>query len=76
MSMNDILKELSDKIGEVYDLEVAKDLTEIYEALADRACAGSRKYWQLVKKLAAVERERDPLANEIGILLEDDLPLD
>ena len=54
-----VLKDLSGKISEVGDLEVAKDLTEIFETLTSRAATLSRKYWSLVKTLAATELERD-----------------
>ena len=74
--MNGILKNLSDKIGEVYDLEVADNLTEIYGDLVTKVRAGSRQYWVIVKILAAVERERDILRREMNNLMEDDLPLD
>ena len=43
-----VLKDLSGKISEVGDLEVAKDLAEIYETLTSRAATLSRKYWSLV----------------------------
>lgn len=64
MSMLDSLKELSNVISDVVDLEVAEDLTEIYEYLVVRAHAMSRKYWLLVKTLAAIEQERDILLAE------------
>ena len=59
MKTKQILKELSDKIAEVYDLELAEEMTVIFEDLSDNINENSKRYWSLVKKLAVVERERD-----------------
>ena len=61
-----LFEELSEKITEIYDVELAKEITEIYEDLAlstgeliTRYEKGSARYWGLVKKLAKCEKERD-----------------
>ena len=76
MSLLDSLKELLAVISDVADFEVAEDLTEIYEDIVSRASAMSRKYWKLVKTLAAMEKARDLLEIELNMLMADDLPLD
>ena len=73
MSMLDSLKKLSAVISDVADPEVAEDLTEIYEDIVSRASAMSRKYWRLVKTLAAVEQERDLLKAGLNILTEEEV---
>ena len=59
MSIRENLEELSDKIAEVYDLELAEELTVIFEDLTENINDYSKQYWSLVKKLAACEKERD-----------------
>ena len=59
MDLKDVLKELNDKITEVYDLDLVEEMTDIYVDLTDRIDAMSRNYWKLVKALATVEKERD-----------------
>ena len=58
-STEEILKILSDKIEEIYDLEFAEEFTEIFEDLVSRMKDKSRRHQRLVKKLAAIEKERD-----------------
>ena len=62
----EVLRELSDKITEVYDLGLAEEMTDIYIDLVTRADEASRKYWELVRTLAAVEKERDELRNKLN----------
>lgn len=59
METKEILKELSDKIAEVYDLELAEEMTVIFEDLTNNINEASKRYWSLVRKLAAIEKERD-----------------
>ena len=54
-----LLEMLSSKISGVSGLDVARELTEVYENIATSAATLSHKYWRLVKTLAAVEQERD-----------------
>ena len=54
-----LLDVLSSKISDVTDLDVAIELTEVYENITTAAATLSRKYWGLVKTLAAVEQEQD-----------------
>ena len=55
----ELLRKLSDKIAEIYDLEFAEEFTEIFEDLASRMKDKSKRHWRLVKKLAAIEKEHD-----------------
>ena len=52
-----VLRELSDKIVEVYDLELAGQMSDIYNDLVTRTDEASRKYWKLVKSLATERYE-------------------
>ena len=52
-----VLRELSDKIVEVYDLELAGEMSDIYNDLVTRTDEASRKYWKLVKSLATERYE-------------------
>ena len=65
IKLKEVLRELSDKIAEVYDLELAGEMTNIYIDLVTRADDVSRKYWKLVKTLAAIEKERDELRKKL-----------
>ena len=76
MSLLDSLEELSAVISNATDLEVAEDLTGIYEDITNRVSAMSNNYWKLVKTLAAAEKTLDLLEIESNMLMEDDLPLD
>ena len=58
MSLKEILEELSDKISEVYDLELAEEMTDIFEDLTGKIDEDLKQYWSLVKKLATIEKER------------------
>ena len=55
----ELLRKLSDKIAEIYDLEFAEEFTEVFEDLVSRMKDKSKRHWRLVKKLAAIEKERD-----------------
>ena len=65
--LKDILKHLSDKITEVYDLDLAEEMTDIYIDLTGRYDELSKTYWKLVKALAATEKERDEYYNKLKI---------
>ena len=58
-STEELLRKLSDKIAEIYDLEFAEEFTDIFEELVRRTKGTSRRYWDLVKKLAVIEKGRD-----------------
>ena len=64
MSTVEILEELSSKIAEVYDLELAEELTEIYENLADHIYGDTDEYFELTKKLAEMEIKKDKYKEE------------
>ena len=66
VKFKEVLRELSDKIAEVYDLELAEEMTDIYIDLVTRADDASKKYWKLVKALAAIGKERDELRNKLN----------
>ena len=58
-STEELLRKLSDKIAEIYDLEFAEKFTGIFEDLVSHIKDKSKRHWRLVKKLAAIEKERD-----------------
>ena len=62
--LKDVLKNLNDKIAEVYDLDLAEEMTDIYIDLTDRIDVMSRNYWKLVKALAKTEKDRDDLLSK------------
>ena len=59
------MRKISDKIGEIYDLDLAEEFTHIYEDLVTRVKGLSKRYWNLVKTLATIEKERDELRKEL-----------
>ena len=63
--IKDVLIELDSKITEVYDLNLAEEMTDIYMDLTDRINEFSSQYWRLVKVLARIEKERDDLHQEL-----------
>ena len=66
-----LLRKLSEKIAEIYDLEFADKFTEIFEVLVTRIKNTSKGYWSLVRKLAACEKERDMEREKVRILEEE-----
>ena len=59
-------EKLLEKISEVYDLRLSKEITEIFQKLVLRTMKVMReserlegRYWDLVKKLAKCEKGRD-----------------
>ena len=54
-----LLRELSGKIVEVYDLDLAMELTEIFEDLTEQINEDSNRYFNLAKKLAVCEKDLD-----------------
>ena len=46
--LKDVLMELDSKIAEVYDLDLAEEMTDIYIDLTDLIDGMSRNYWKLV----------------------------
>ena len=65
--LKDVLKDLNDKIAEVYNLDLAEEMTDIYIDLTDRIDVMSRSYWKLVKVLAKTEKERDEYYKKLKI---------
>ena len=65
--LKDILMELDSKIAEVYDLELAEEMTDIYIDLTDRVDELSKNYWKLVKALAKTEKDRDDLLRDLEV---------
>ena len=65
--LKDVLMELDSKIAEVYDLDLAEEMTDIYIDLTDRLDEFSSQYWKLVKALAKTEKERDDLVMELKV---------
>ena len=62
----ELFERLSEKISKIYDVEFAKEITEIFIDLTSRSAElvmkceeESTRYWNLVKKLAKCEKERD-----------------
>ena len=64
-NIEELLRQLSDKISEVYDLDIAEEITDIYIDLVKRVNGSSKRYWKLVKTLAVIEKERDELRKEL-----------
>lgn len=64
-NMEGFLKSISDKISEIYDLDLAEEFTDIYGELVTRVNRLSKRYWKLVRTLAAIEKERDELRNKL-----------
>ena len=62
-----ILKKISDKIGEIYDLDLAEEFTDIFVELVCRTKETSKRYWSLAKALATIEKERDDLGKELDM---------
>ena len=63
--MEELLRNISDKISEIYDLDLAEEFTDIYGDLVSRVKATSKRYWSLVKTPATIEKERDELRKEL-----------
>ena len=59
--------ELDSKIAEVYDLELAEEMYDIYIDLTDRVNEFSSQYWKLVKALAKTEKDRDDLVRKLRV---------
>ena len=59
------------KIAEVYELDHAEEMTDIYIDLTDLIDGMSRNYWKLVKALAKIEKDRDDLSMKYNGLLEE-----
>ena len=59
-----LLEKLSDEITEVYNLELAKELTDIFVDLVDQIKEDDYRYFNLVKKLAKLEIEKGKIKEE------------
>ena len=62
----ELFERLSVKIAEIYDVKLSGEITDVYEDLVSSTVKiiGERnklekRYWDLVRKLAKCERERD-----------------
>ena len=62
-----ILRKLSDKISEIYDLSLAKELTDIYVDLTKQIKEDDYNYFNLVKDLAALEIEKERQENIVKV---------
>ena len=60
-TIKEVLEELDKKITEVYNSDLAEEMTDIYNDLANRINELSTNYWKLVKSLAKVKRNRNDL---------------
>ena len=69
--LNNVLIDLDSKIAEVYDLDLAEEMTEIYVDLTDRVNEFSSQYWKLVKVLAKTEKERDDMVMKLKVKSEE-----
>ena len=65
--LKDVLMDLDSKIAEVYDLDLAEEMSDIYIDLTDRVNELSKNYWKLVKALATTEKERDELHKKLKV---------
>ena len=65
--LKDVLMELDSKIAEVYNLELAEEMTDIYIDLKGRIDELSINYWKLVEALARTEKDRDDLLSKLKI---------
>ena len=63
----DVLIELDSKIDEVYDLDLAEEMSDIYIDLSGRINGLDTEYWKLVKTLAKTEKDRDDLFRKLDI---------
>ena len=54
-----LLRELSDKITEIYYLDLAEELTDIFTDLTKEIKEDSYRYFKLAKKLAICEKEKE-----------------
>ena len=59
-----LLRKLSDKISEVYDLSFAKELTDIYVELTEQIKEDDYKYFNLVKDLAELQVKYEKIKEE------------
>ena len=67
-------EKLSGKILEIYDVKLSKEITDVYECLVSHAAnlmdehnKLEGRYWDLVKKLAKCEKERDWEREKVSI---------
>ena len=60
----ELLQQLSDKISEVYDVDLAKEMTDIFIDRSNNINEMSDRYWSLVKSLAMIEKQRDELRSK------------
>ena len=58
------LRKLSDRISEVYNLELVKELSEIFIDLTKEIKEDEYKYFNLVRELAELEIEYEKIKKE------------
>ena len=56
-----LLEKLSSKINDVYDLNLAEELTDTFVDLTDQIKEDSYRYFNLVKKLAKLEVKKEKI---------------
>ena len=59
-----LLEKLSTKLTEVYDLELAEELTDIFMGLTKQIKEDDYRYFNLVKKLAKLEVKKEKIREE------------
>ena len=59
-----LLEQLSNKLTEVYNLELAIELTNIFVKLTDKIKEDDHKYFDLVRKLAELQVQYEKLEKE------------
>ena len=60
----ELLQQLSDKISEVYNVDLAEEMTGIFIDLSNNINEMSDRYWSLVKSRAIIEKQRDELRSK------------
>ena len=60
----ELLQQLSDKISEVYNVDLAEEMTGIFIDLSNNINEMSDRYWSLVKLRAIIEKQRDELRSK------------
>lgn len=64
-STEELLKELSERISEVYDTDLA-EMIDIFIDLSNNINEMSERYWSLVRSLVIIEKQRDELRSSRG----------
>ena len=59
-----LLEKLSGKLNEVYDVRLAKELTDIFVNLVREVKEDNHKYFSLARKLAELQVEHEKMGRE------------